>query len=129
MLKRIAGVLAGIIVCGVVIFAIEWIGNQLFPSTAEAAAAGDLSQVPTGALVAVLVGWFVGPLLGGMLAAHIAERGWAAWIVAAFVLLGVVLNASMMPHPTWMLVLGILLPIAAGWLASRTARPVPQAVA
>ena len=76
MLKRVTGIVAGIVVCGFVIFAIEWVGSQLFPGAREAAGAGDLAQVPTGALIAVLVGWLVGPLLGGMLAARVAERGW-----------------------------------------------------
>lgn len=129
MLKRIAGILAGIIVCGLVIFAIEWTGGQIFPGAAEAAGAGDLNQVPVGALVSVLVGWFVGPLLGGMLAVRLAERGWAAWVVAAFVLLGVILNTSTIPHPLWMVVLGFLLPLAAGWIASRTARTVSEGLA
>ena len=119
MVKRILGALAGIIICGLVIFAIEWLGSRFFPGATEAAAAGDLSRVPLGALITVLVGWFVGPLVGGYVAVRIADRGWVAWIVAGFVVLGVVLNTTMIPHPLWMVVLGLLLPLLAGWIASR----------
>lgn len=122
MLKRVLGTIAGIIICGLVIFIIEWLGGRLFPGATEAAAAGDLSRVPVGALITVLVGWFVGPLVGGYVAVRIADRGWVAWIVAGFVVLGVVLNTTMIPHPLWMVVLGLLLPLLAGWITSR-ARP------
>lgn len=127
MAKLILGIIAGIVTCGLVIFAIEWIAGQLFPGAAEAATRGDLSGVPIGALIGVLFGWFVGPLLGGYLAVRVAERSWTAWPIAAFVILGVILNATMIPHPLWMVALGLLLPVAAGWLASRSVRPAAGA--
>jgi len=38
------------------------------------------------------------------------------------VLAGVIANAVMIPHPTWMTVLGVLLPLPAAWLGARLAR-------
>lgn len=120
MLKRIAGVIAGIIVAGLAVFAIEWIGHRLFPTAGGET--GEVSSMPVGTLAMVVAAWFLGTLLGGTVAARIAERGWAAWAVAAFILLGVVMNVVSRPHPLWMTIAGVALPLIAGWLASRSRR-------
>lgn len=129
MLKRIAGPIVGIIVCGLVIYAIEELTDRLFPGARAAAIAGDLASVPTGALVTVVAAWTVGALVGGVVATRIAERRWAAWIVAAFVVISVAVNATVIPHPAWMLMVGIILPLLAGWIASRTGPPTRAAAA
>jgi MFS family permease len=120
MLKRILGVIAGIVVAGATVFILEWIGHRVFPGNA---AADDLGAVSPGLLAMVVAGWFLGPFIGGAVAARIADRGWAAWIVAAFILLGVLATVVSVPHPLWMTIAGVGLPLVAGWIASRFARP------
>src|SRR5690606_24863060 len=48
--------------------------------------------------------------------------GAALW-VGGLIVAGVLLNVALPPHPTWMTVLGVLLPLPAAWLAARLASP------
>ena len=43
-------------------------------------------------------------------------------MVGALVVAAVILNASLIPHPLWMTVTGVLLPLPAAWLGARLAR-------
>jgi hypothetical protein len=46
--------------------------------------------------------------------------------VATVILLGVIANNMMIPHPQWMTIAGIVLPIPLAWLAARLATPRVQ---
>ena len=71
-------------------------------------------------MLLVLIGWVLGAFLGGWVAARIARhRRAAALVIGALVVLGVVANNMMIPHPLWMTIAGVLLPIPAAWLAAR----------
>ena len=61
---------------------------------------------------------------GGWVAARIARhRMAAALIIGVLVLAGVIANNAMIPHPLWMTVAGIVLPLPLAWLAARAASP------
>ena len=126
-MRVVLGVVAGVVVAFLCIWAIEAVGHSLFP-TAEGVDFGDPEQVarmveslPAMAFLFVLGGWFLGSLLGAWAANAIARRGRAGWIVALLVVAGGVATMAMIPHPVWMWAGGIVLPLAAGWLAQRLA--------
>jgi len=85
---------------------------------------------PLGALLFIAVAWVVGAFEGGLVAAIVAGRNrprLAAIVPALMVMAGVVAMMVKVPaHPTWMAVVGLLLPIpaalAGAWLASKTRR-------
>jgi hypothetical protein len=133
----VLGVLAGLVVMFLLIAGIEMLGHRLYPpppgidprNTADIAAL--LSVAPMGALGMIVVAWVVGAFGGGAVAAKVS-RYWprtAAVIVACVVVLGVVVMIRTMPHPRWMGLLGVLLPVpaalAGAWLA-RPRRAIPS---
>lgn len=122
---------AGIVVAWLVITLSQLLSAALYPPppgtdlTDPAALADFINTAPVTAMACVIAGYALAALSGGWVAARISRRHprLAALIVGALVLLGVVLNYTMIPHPTWMLVSGVLLPVPMAWLGTRLARP------
>jgi hypothetical protein len=126
-MRILLGVLAGAVVAGLCVFLVEMIGHSIFPlppglDPKDPADQQTLMNVmPAAAKAMVLLGWFLGALLGALTANRIARRALAGWIVALLVVAAGVVTMVMIPHPGWMWAGGILLPLAAGWLARRLA--------
>lgn len=122
---------AGIVLAWLVITLSQLLSAALYPPppgtdlTDPAALADFINTAPVTAMACVIAGYALAALSGGWVAARISRRHprLAALIVGALVLLGVVLNYTMIPHPTWMLVSGVLLPVPMAWLGTRLARP------
>lgn len=131
MLKLVLGSVVGIVVAFVTIFVAEIVGHRLFPPPAgvdfndPAQLAAAMARLPLANKLAVVIGWFVGTLVGAYVADRIARRGLAGGIVAVAVVLAAYVNMAMIPHPGWMWTAGVLLPLAAGWIAWRAA-PAPR---
>lgn len=126
-MRILLGVLAGVVLAGLCVFAVEAIGHTLYPLPAgldprdPADQPAMMAAMPAAAKAIVLLGWFVGAWLGAWAANRIAGRALAGWIVALLVIAAGVATMLMIPHPAWMWAGGILLPLAAGWLAQRLA--------
>lgn len=116
---------AGIIVAAIVVFAVEGLGHALFPPPAGLDLADPQDQarliaaMPGQAKVMVVVAWFLGSLAGAAAAMAIAHKALAGWIVAAVMVALSVWTTQMFPHPAWMVVSAVVLPLAAAWLARR----------
>lgn len=82
-----------------------------------------LARAPLPALLLVLAGWVAAAFDGALVAALISRRHkrGAALIVGLLIVAGVIAVNRMLPHPTWMLVAGIALPLPAAWLGARLA--------
>lgn len=126
-MKTVLGVVAGVVIAFLCIFAIEAVSHLLFPPppgtdlTDPAQVARLMEVMPTAALVMVVVAWFAGALAGGWVANALAKRALAGWIVALLVIAGGVATMVMIPHPPWMWAAGIGLPLVGAWLAQRLA--------
>lgn len=128
--RTILGVLAGMVVAWLVIMLCQFASARLYPlppgldlgDTQQLAA--YVASAPKAAMALVLASWALGAFAGGWTAARIAERHPkpTALVVGLLVLAGVVANMMMIPHPTWMVVLGVLLPVPAALLASTRPR-------
>ncbi len=117
MLRSIIAIVVGVVVATAVIFVSEQIGRRLFPAPAigvdmsdpeawkdQETAAAYMSAVPFQAKAAVVIGWFLGTLAGGIAALMIGARSAPlAWIVAATIFLFSVSNFLAFPHPLWMI--------------------------
>ena len=126
MLRSVLGVIIGIISGFVVIYAVEHVGQLIWPVATEldlkdkAAAAAFLAAMPVGGLVTVVVAWILGAYTGSMVALLMSDRRRIAGIIpAALIFAATVLVLFMLPHPLWMAVAGLGGIIAAGWLADR----------
>lgn len=83
-----------------------------------------IASAPLSAMLLVLAGWVLGAFLGGWVAARIARHRRAApLVIGALVVLGVIANNMLIPHPLWMTIAGVALPIPAAWFAARLMRP------
>ena len=128
-LKTAVGVVAGIVMAWLVIVLSQLLSAALYPPppgtdlTDPAVLADFINAAPVTAMGFVIAGYALAALLGGWVAARIARAHprIAAMTVGGLVLLGVVANYTMIPHPTWMLVSGVLLPLPMAWLGARLA--------
>ena len=86
----------------------------------SSAVAAFASGMPTTALLLVLLGWLVGAFVGASVAARLAGsyNVWLALLIGLLVSAGVVHSALTIPHPTWMIALGVALPPVLAWLAA-----------
>ena len=127
MLRKILGVLAGILIAGVTVGIVEGIGHQIYPPPADIDLknAEDMKQlmsvIPFGAKLSVVIAWFLGAFVGAFVALKITNWAPAGWIVAAFIIAGGIYTMTLFPHPVWMMACGVLLPLVAAFLASRIA--------
>lgn len=124
--RGIAATVAGVLVAGLTIAGIEWLGHRLYPPP-EGLKADDLealaayvAALPIGALLFVLLAWLLGVFLGGLVAALLAGRRprLYAGVIAAVILLGAIANFAMVPHPAWFMVATVLTLPLAGFAAA-----------
>jgi MFS family permease len=134
MVRTLLGIVAGLAAMFVVITAVQWLGAQLYPPPPgldlrdQHGMAALIAQLPLAALAFVVLGWLLGALAGGWVAARIGRdhpRA-AAAAVGLAVVAGVVLMVASIPHPLWMGALGLLLPVPAALLGARLARGGPR---
>lgn len=119
------GAIAGVLTAGLTVFAVESVGHLIWPPpvgtdvTDPADLARIMDVMPVGAKVAVLVAWFIGALVGGAVAKAIARHGAGPGVVAGFIVAGGIASFASIPHPWWMVLAGIVLPVLAAWIAHR----------
>lgn len=123
MLRKIAAVLLGLVASMATVMLIEWISHQVYPMPPgmdfndPEKVRMYVSSLPMGGFLAVLLGWMLGTLVGGITACRIAREKPAVFasIIGAVMLAATVANLVMIPHPTWFSIAGIGV-IAAGTL-------------
>jgi len=127
MVRSIAGVLVGIVVAFATIMLVERLGAILYPQpapvdwTEQVAVADWVARIPLPAKLLVAFGWFVGALVGALVAARLSRRRAMGWLPAALVLVGGIANIAMIPHALWMTLAALVMPIAGGWVGARSA--------
>ena len=124
-MRMAMGIVAGIVVAFLCVFAVEFVGHGLYPPPAglnlgdPADQARLMEAMPAAAKALVLAAWFAGALAGSFVANLIAGRSIAGWVVALLIVAAGVATMIMIPHPAWMWAGGIALPLLAGWIAQR----------
>ena len=89
----------------------------------KAAVAAYAQTMPWQAMAVVVIGWLLGTYIGATVAARISKDH----VMACALVIGIVdvvltaIHALSIPHPTWALAMGLLLPIPLAWLAGRQA--------
>ena len=131
MIRTIAAVLLGLVVALATMLLVEYLGMSLFPLPpgidldSEQDLARLVESATLGKKLWVLMGWSLAAFVGGLVAAKIGRGHHVgpALAVGGLIVAGVVLNAALLPHPAWMTVAGVLLPLPLAWLAARLVRP------
>ncbi len=130
-LRNLLAVVLGAAATGFVVLGVQVLGHRLFPSTAPMDPSNlevmrtFVQSLPTGALLFVLLAWTLGAFVGSLVAIKTAHSHKAlfAWFVGGLTLAMVGVNTWQIPHPTWMVAAGVLLPLAAVALAVRWQAP------
>lgn len=129
MLRTVMAVVAGMVALVLVVALVEMLGHVVYPPPPNVDMTDPdqlnamIGQLPTGALVSVVMAWALGSLAGGFVAHRVANRHrlMAALIVGGIMLALVIANLLMIPHPAWMTVAGLALPLPLAWLGARIA--------
>jgi hypothetical protein len=107
-MKPFLATIAGLITGGVMIWALELLGHQLFPPQIKVDP-NDLEglkqlmlNIPVESLVATVIAHIVG-VFTGMCVAFVIEKEILIplYVVGGLFLMSTTLNLTMIPHPTW----------------------------
>ena len=123
-MKSIVPVLVGLISAVIVIFFVELISHWMYPLpngmdiNNKLAMEEWIKTLPLGALLMVLLAWFLGAAVGGFAASHLdKENAVRRCTVLGAVLLGAtIMNLLEIPHPAWMWAGGIGVIVVGVWL-------------
>jgi hypothetical protein len=125
-------VIAGFVAASVIMMVIETVnGRLLYPELAKSAEGltdreaikAVLASAPAGALVVVLLGWALGSLAGGFLAAWIGRNAPVAHalVLGGLITLAGVANNLMLPPPLWFWTATLIAIIPAAYAGARLA--------
>lgn len=130
MVRSMGALIAGLLVMLIVISSIQWIGHSIYPPPTgldpqdSAKAAAAVALLPIGALAMVLLSYAAGSFLGAGTGATVSvrhKRGVAILLGLVMTAL-VAMNFVIIPHPLWMMIVGLLIPIPFALLGWRVFR-------
>ena len=130
MVRSMGGVIAGLVVMLIVVASIQWLGHSVYPPPEgldfrdKDAVAAAMASAPLGALGFVLLSYAVATFLAAGTAATISLRHKraVAIVIGAVMLVLAAISLLALPHPTWMIVAGLLLPLPVALLGWRVFR-------
>ena len=128
--KQVISVVVGVIAGMAAMMVVNYVSIIMYPvpdgldmSNSEAMS-NYIDQLPILAKLIVLISWMAGAFVGGLVAALIAPEGKGralAILVGALLMGGGIVNALSIPHPMWMLIIGLLLYIPLAHLGAKAA--------
>lgn len=126
-MRKFFSIVAGVFIAFAILSALEALDAALYPLpdlmvADKTAIAGIVSSMPPLAKAIVVVSWLVAPLGGVWIALRVGDWRAGGWIVTTLFLAANVANQIVLPHPLWMQVLAVLLPLFGGWIAQRLHR-------
>ncbi len=115
-MRRLLGVILGILAGGLVVYACERIGHTLYPPpegmdlTKPEAVRALMELAPVGSLLFVVAGYLLGASAAGVVSVAVGRSAAALWIVfpQSLLFLATAANLFMIPHPVWMSVASVL---------------------
>ena len=123
VLRGLVGVVAGLIVGALLVFAVQMVAHVMFaPATPvdrndPAAVEQFIAGLPLGAFLMVLLSYFIGTVVGSSTAARIGRSLIPSIIVTLLLFGAAVSNLVMIPHPWWMAVAVPTVYAVAGFIA------------
>ncbi|CAN5821243.1 hypothetical protein BH11PSE6_BH11PSE6_00650 [soil metagenome] len=118
-MRKILSMVLGAGAAMLVVAAFDALASYLYPlpvleSGDPDALAAVVAGMPLTAKWFVVAGWLAGALAGAWLALRISDWRPTGWIVTVVVLAGSIANIAMLPHPLWMQLCAVLLPVLGG---------------
>lgn len=131
MARTILGLIVGAVIACLALAGGHYANAELYPrppgldlGTSEALTE-FANAAPASALACILAAWALAGLAGGWITAMIAgpHRRGIALAIGALLTAGVIVQATRVPNPEWVVVLGMLLPIPFAVAGSLLATP------
>ena len=122
--RNIGAGIVGIVVAGALVWLVETIGHSIYPTPADLdngnvdVMRAYIDTVPLGAMLSVALAWFVGSLGGTFAACKIGSARPLIYVlvVGGMMFAGAAFNLTVIPHPIWFSVLGIVGIFVGTWL-------------
>jgi predicted naringenin-chalcone synthase len=127
IVRKVVAVVAGLVVAMLVVMIAEGAGHAIFPPpegldiTKPEDQARLMEVIPLGAKIAVVVAWFLGATAGAATAMTLGKDAMPGWIVGLVLVALSLVTTQMFPHPLWMMVAAVALPLAGVLVAKRLA--------
>ena len=132
VIRSIPAVIAGFVAASAVMMAVETVnGRLLYPELAKLAEGLKdreaikevLAGAPVGAWLVVVLGWVLGSLAGGFLAAWISQKApdVHSLVLGGLLTLAGIANNLMLPPPLWFWILTLVVFLPATYLGARLA--------
>ena len=110
--KSVLPVIAGLVSGWVVIFILEAVNHQIYPPPADLDYTNSesvnayMESLPNGAFMLLLAAWMIGAFAGGTVGGLLNKAGWRnkAIIIGVIMALSSIINMTLIPHPTWLMV-------------------------
>lgn len=124
MFRKIIAGIVGIIVAGTLVWTVEKTGHTIYPTPADLDT-GDadvmrayIDTVPLGAMLTVAIAWFIGSFGGTFAACKIGTARPLVYVlvVGGMMFAGAAFNLTIIPHPIWFSILGIVGIFVGTWL-------------
>lgn len=120
-LAVIAGVLAGM----AAMMAVSYVGDMLFPTPAARAAGGAIEQAtaafantPLQMRLCLVLAWFIGGMVAGVVAKLIVRDGRIAWTAIGILTALTAVNIFVLPYPVWMEIANVAAPLLGGLIGN-----------
>lgn len=133
MLRTAFAFLLGAVVMVATVAGLQMLGHWVWPQSAidagdRAAFAAQMENVPLAAKLWLLVVYATAVEVGTIAAVLLQRPRWRGLAMALGLLMMalIALNFAMLPHPWWMVVIGLVLPLPVAMMAGWWLRPRPR---
>jgi hypothetical protein len=127
--RRIAAVVAGLVIAFAIVMAFELIPHHMYPPPAGMNM-NDVAQVkpyvaslPATAFAIVLLGHLIGTIAGTSVAAGIARDRRAAYVLGTLLFVAGIMNAITIPQPVWFSAASFAIYVIGTLIGARLAAP------
>ena len=128
-MRKVVGVIVGMIAGGTLVGMVEGLGHVLFPlpegvdATSIESLKANMDKIPLGSMLFVLLGWAVGSVAGSAVAVWISRSSIVPGLITGGILMaGGIANMAMLPHPVWFSVAGCLVFLPSAWVGAQMVR-------
>ena len=127
MIRMLGGVAAGVAIAIALMMLVEGLTNMAFPPPRlNLNNPNAPATLPLATQLFPVLAWFLATLIGGFIAVVLSSRAWTAWLVAASVLAGEILDYLLGRHAAWVMISGILAPLLAAWIVQKLWKRPPR---
>lgn len=124
-MRKTIAIIVGTLIAFALIAGFEAVSSALYPVSGDIPATDHdtlvalVASIPFPAKLIVAAGWLVASFAGAWLCLRIGDWAIGGWIVTGVFLAAGLVEQFSFPHPLWMQLASVALPLLGGWLAQR----------